>query len=434
MEKEVEEWIENHKIKNQMKARIYNRNLQNRLTKDSQARIEEVKGDEMARSSRSRRNHGYGSVYVRMTSEGVPRFYIDFRDRTGRRVQRLVPMAMNWDMAKDALRDAVLKEHYSEYGVKEQKQIRFRKVEGMFIENYSKVNKRSWKDDFYRLRKCSDFFGNVNLDEVSPLDLEKLKSSMLKAGISKSTINRHLAILKTFYNVAIEWGYANQNPVKGVKFFSEKDTLRQRILTAKEEDRLLEAASEHLKPILIIALHTGMRRGEVLSLQWSPHIDFETREIRVEETKSGKPRIVDINSRLFNELMRLKNENQNNRYVFVNPKTGKPYRKLQTSFDGACRRAGIEGLRFHDLRHTFASRLVEEGVDLIRVKELLGHSTVKITERYTHSSREERKKAVELLCQKPPQRDQKRYNLLHHGDMEKGKKKSEPVSSLFSMN
>lgn len=204
-------------------------------------------------------------------------------------------------------------------------------------------------------------------------------------------------------------------------------------MTAEEEDRLLKAASEHLRPILLVALNTGMRRGEILSLKKS-HIDFDKREIRIEETKSGKPRIVDINSRLFDVLTELKNKNRNSEYLFVNPKTGKPYRKLQTSFDGACRRAGIEGLRFHDLRHSAASRMVARGVDLIRVKEILGHSTVKITERYTHSNREERKKAVEMLCQKPSERYQKRNNLLHHGDMEKGKEKSEPVSYFISMN
>ena len=119
-------------------------------------------------------------------------------------------------------------------------------------------------------------------------------------------------------------------------------------MTADEEDRLSEAASEHLRPILLVALNTGMR--------------------------------------------------------------------------------------FHDLRHTFAGRLVEQGVDLIRVKEILGHSTVKITERYTHSSREERKKAVELLCKEPSKTAKKRENLLHSRGMERGKEKPDPVSYPFSMN
>lgn len=99
--------------------------------------------------------------------------------------------------------------------------------------------------------------------------------------------------------------------------------------------------------------------------------------------------------------------------MFTNPETGKPYVDIKKAFRGACRRAGIKDLRFHDLRHTFASRLIEKGVDIIKVKELLGHSTVKVTERYTHSNREERKKAVELLCKKSPKIAGKLENLLH---------------------
>lgn len=204
-------------------------------------------------------------------------------------------------------------------------------------------------------------------------------------------------------------------------------------MTEEEEVRLLEASSEHLKPILVIAFNTGMRRGEILNLKWN-HINLQAKEIRIEITKSGKPRIVDINSLLLKELMELKSKSENSQYVFLNPRTGKPYKKLQASFKGTCRRADIKGLRMHDLRHTFASRLVERGVDLIRIKELLGHSTVKITERYTHSNQEGRKKAVELLCQKSPKTAKKSENLLYICDMAKNKEKSVIVSSLFSIN
>jgi len=170
-----------------------------------------------------------------------------------------------------------------------------------------------------------------------------------------------------------------------------------------------------------------------LNLKWN-HINLQAKEIRIEITKSGKPRIVDINSLLLKELMELKSKSENSQYVFLNPRTGKPYKKLQTSFKGTCRRADIKGLRMHDLRHTFASRLVERGVDLIRIKELLGHSTVKITERYTHSNQEGRKKAVELLCQKTHKTAKIWENLLHNCDMAKNKEKSVIVSSLFSIN
>jgi integrase len=176
-----------------------------------------------------------------------------------------------------------------------------------------------------------------------------------------------------------------------------------------------------------------MRRGEILSLEWD-QIDFKAGEIRVENTKSGRRRTVEINSSLLEVLTRLKSQARDGRFVFPNPKTGMPFTKLQKSFQRACLKAEVLGLRFHDLRHTFASRLVEKGVDIVRVKELLGHSTVRITERYTHPSREERKKAVESLCRKAAEAAENRANLLHICDTAKEGKGFRRLISLFSVN
>ena len=170
-----------------------------------------------------------------------------------------------------------------------------------------------------------------------------------------------------------------------------------------------------------------------MGLTWE-QVDLKSREIRVMRTKNGKPRVVDINSHLFETLLRLKKQGQNGQYVFLNPNTGKPYGKLRRSFETACGKAGIKNLRFHDLRHTFASRLIERGADIIRVKELLGHSTVRITERYLHSNREERKRAVELLCRKPVDSGKTPSTLLHICDTEKEAGAVSRVFPLFSVN
>lgn len=393
-----------------------------------------LKGENALSKKSKRWNYGFGSIYTRKTKKGRERWYVDFRNENGKRIQKVVKTALRKEDALISLQAEVAqifnREHHQ---TPKMKNFYFSQFVEMYIENYAKVNKRSWKDDQYRLRKFETFFGNVHLKEITGLEIEKFKLSKLKDGTKKSTVNRYLAILKRLYNVAIEWGYAKENPVRHVKFFPENDNLMERILTPEEEDCLFEAASEHLRPILVVALNTGMRRGEILNLHWH-QVDLYSREIRVEKTKSGKTRVVDINSVLFEEFKRLKNESQNNPYVFPNPKTGEPYKKLQTSFTGACRRAGIVGLRMHDLRHTFASRLVERGVDLIRVKELLGHSTVRITERYTHSNKDGRKKAVELLCKKPSETTQNLEDLLHHGDISEDKKNIMIASSLFSVN
>ena len=384
----------------------------------------------MASKSYARRNYGYGSVYFRRTKAGKPRYYADYRDMCGKRVQKLIRNAIFWQDADEWLRHAVLREHHRECGIKEQKSpVKFKDFVKMFIENYSKVNKQSWKDDFYRLRKCVSFFKNIYLHELTPLDIEKFKLVKLDE-ITKTTINHYLKVLKRLFNIAIEWGYAKENPVKQVKFYSEKDTQKERILTEEEEIRLLEAASGHLRLILVVALNTGMRRGEILNLTWN-RIDLEKRLIQVVNTKSGRNRVIPINDVLFEVLSGMGKRSE---YIFHNPETGRPYKTVRRSFETACRRAKIEGLRFHDLRHTFASRLVERGVDIVRVKELLGHSSVKITERYTHSNQEERRKAVELLCEKSYRKAEKVENLLHRCYTKKGENESVFKSSLFSVN
>jgi integrase len=300
----------------------------------------------------------------------------------------------------------------------------------MFIENYSRVNKRSWKDDFYRLRKFVSFFGNVYLQDVNALDIEKFKSEKIEEGLTRTTVNHYLKILKRLYNIGIEWRYVRENPVRQVKLYSEKDSLKERILTKEEEERLLKTASEHLRAILVVGLNSGMRRGEILNLTWN-RIDLEKRLIQVVNTKSRRNRIIPINDALFEVLKGLERKGD---YVFTNPETGRPYKTVRRGFQNACRRADIKGFRMHDCRHSFASRLVEKNVDIVRVKELLGHSSVKVTERYTHSNQEERKRAVELLCEKTPKKARKLENLLHNCDMEKEKNERVFVSSLFSVN
>ena len=382
---------------------------------------------------KTRWNYGIGAIYVRKTKQGKERWYIDYRNEEGKRIQRVVKNAQSREEAMLALQKAVSDVFSREYDIKpKQKKVKFQEFAGMYLENYAKSNKKSWKTDMYYLSGMKEFFANLYLVEITPLHIEKYKAERLKQGVQPSTVNRCLAIIKKMFNLSVEWGFLENNQIGKVKLFSEKDNRKERILTKEEEIRLLKASAEHLRTILIVALNAGMRLGEILSLQWG-QIDLSGKTIRVEKTKSGRIRIININSNLLDELLKLKKRSGDCVYLFINARTGKPLTTVKTAFKAACRRSGVQGLRFHDLRHTFASRLVEKGVDLITVKDLLGHSSVTTTERYTHSQKEQKKRAVELL-----EENQKEAifeeDLLHICDTEKKAIKEKLLTNLFSMN
>ena len=256
--------------------------------------------------------------------------------------------------------------------------------------------KKSWKTDAGRLKVMKKFFRDIDLRAITPLMIERFRKSRLKVENTRSTVNRYTALLKRMFNIAIEEGFAESNPVRKVKLYSEKDTLRERILAKVEERKLMETCSETLRPIITVALNTGMRKGEILNLTWN-QVDFENRRIRVEKTKSGKVRFIPVNDSLFHELNTLRKMDGQSPYLFFNSETGRPYVDMKKGFKAACRRAEIKGLRFHDLRHTFATRLVEKGADIETVRDLLGHHSITITQRYTHTSDDRKRKAVELL-------------------------------------
>ena len=139
-----------------------------------------------------------------------------------------------------------------------------------------------------------------------------------------------------------------------------------------------------------------MRRAGIISLTWN-QIDFQARRIKVENAKSEKLRFIPINNYLFKQILRLKNENGQSAFVFFNPETKQPFLDMKTGFKKACRNSGIEGLCFHDLRHTFATRLVAKRIDVETVRELLGHHSITVTQRYIHSNDERKRRAVDVL-------------------------------------
>lgn len=169
---------------------------------------------------------------------------------------------------------------------------------------------------------------------------------------------------------------------KGKRLMFKENNHRLRFLSEEEITRIIDACSPHLKPIVEGAIHTGMRRGELLSLQWD---QIRNGFIYLAETKSGKARQIPINDRVARVLQKLRQQNQLKSPFVLCDANGKRFYEVKRSFASACRRAGIEGFRFHDLRHTFASQLVMNGVGLKAVQELLGHADLKMTMRLCSS-------------------------------------------------
>ena len=266
---------------------------------------------------------------------------------------------------------------------------------------YSREHKRSAENDEARMRRLLGAFGQRPVGDISSQDVERLRAE-LGRDLSAASANRHLALLKVTFNRAMkaEPTKAGRNPVRGVKLLKENN-VRVRVLTGAEEERLLAVLPLHYRSLVIVALHTGMRRGELASLRWQD-ADFHTRTLVVRQSKSGEGRRVPMNRVVVATLRLLRKERQAfGGLVFTSPE-GRFLHNFGRAWAKAVKDAEITDLRFHDLRHTAASRLVMAGVDLYTVKEILGHKTLVMTQRYAHLSPEHQRQAVERLVRTGP--------------------------------
>ncbi|HLE24948.1 MAG TPA: tyrosine-type recombinase/integrase [Thermodesulfobacteriota bacterium] len=171
---------------------------------------------------------------------------------------------------------------------------------------FEKGNKKSWDRDMYAVIRLMPFFGSYRLKDISPILIEKYKLER-KQGVSNRTVNIELSLLRRMLNLAVSWDKCESNPVSKVKFFKEAPP-KERILTLEEEKALLESSPSHLKPVLITALNTGMRYGELLNLTWND-VDFDSGYIHVRQSKSGRSRKKPMNETVRETLLELESEN-----------------------------------------------------------------------------------------------------------------------------
>ena len=322
-------------------------------------------------------------------------FYIDYY-ANGRRVrEKIGPSKV---LAENVLRKRQVQVAENKHlDVRKEQKIRFEDFADEYFELHCKPNHRSLKKaDGVNLKTLKAFFFGKYLYEIDPMLIEKFKTERIKK-VAPATVNRSLTCLKSMFNRAIDWGKFNgTNPVKKIKFLKE-DNKRLRYLEKEEIAKLLQNCSGNLKPIVILALNTGMRLGEILSLKW-PNIDIKNNTIHLLYTKNGQKREVPINEQVKTALIRTR-KHPESPYVFCKA-DGSHYGHVRKSFFTALKKSGIVNFRFHDLRHTFASHLVMSGIDLNTVRELMGHRSLEMTLRYSHLSPDHKKRAVDILSKR----------------------------------
>jgi integrase len=267
----------------------------------------------------------------------------------------------------------------------------FNELAHLYLE-WANTNHRGYASTRSRVEHLKEEFGALQLGEITPLMIDSYVAR--RAAIRKpATVNREIEILRHMFRKAQEWGKALDNPAKHLRLLWASNR-RLRYLSLEEMERLPSVADEGHRPILIAALHTGLRRGELFKLTWQD-VDFKQGVVQAVHTKNGERREVPMSDTL-RETLRSLPRSLASACVFPG-KTGKGLVDIRKRFHRALREAGIEGFVFHDLRHTFASHLVMAWVDLMTVKEFLGHKSLQITLRYAHLAPDYKRSTISRL-------------------------------------
>ena len=297
---------------------------------------------------------------------------------------------------------------------------------------WAKSSQKSYGQNLNRLKTAFKHLLDKPLDKITALDLERWRAKQVERGLSNQTINRDVSSIKASFNRAVDWGLLTANPLAKVKKARVDDCLKVRYLNEAEEARLravIEAREErrrverdsanhwraerghvllpslrsvvftdHVKPLILLSINTGCRRGELFDLTWS-NVNMERRILTVTgaTAKSRRTRHIPLNREATAVLMNWRAQCEDlDGLVFLN-EAGVRFDRVNSSWRRLLKDASISDFRWHDMRHHFASRLAMGGVDLNTIRELLGHSDYTMTLRYAHLAPEFKMKAVEIL-------------------------------------
>lgn len=329
---------------------------------------------------------------------GGATYYLRYRDRRGRQRQYKIgdQKSLTLEKARQAAKVLRSRVILGESPIEERATIKSIPTFAEFVSEvylpHIKVTRRNTSSDVSHLKRhLLPRIGHLPLNQVRQQHVLACHDELLRTGYAKATANRSMVITKIIFNLAKRLGTpgAEVNPVAGIKF-ADPQNARERYLTKEETQRLLRALDEsensQLRFIVPLLLLTGARKREILDATWD-EINLEKRYLRVPLSKSGKPRLIPLSSAAMEVLQRVP-RTEGCPYVVPNPDTGKPYVSVYASWDRARKKAGLQDVRLHDLRHSYASSLVNAGTSIYVVSKVLGHSQIKNTMRYSHLSQE----------------------------------------------
>lgn len=255
---------------------------------------------------------------------------------------------------------------------------------------YAAVHKRSAGSD-HQLYTCrlESRFGQLRLNQITKTMIIGFHNELRESGLAGATCDHYVKFLRHAFNLAIDWDMLKENPASGVKLFNMDNKVEHYLDAAELETLMAVLKTGANRPVCMIAmflLSTGARMNEVLSAKWC-QVNRETRTWKIPalNSKSKKVRSVPLNDSALNIISQLDTE-ADYEYLFVNRITGQPYTNIHKAWGKIRNEAGLPKLRIHDLRHQYASFLVNSGRTLYEVQQILGHSTSKVTERYSHLS------------------------------------------------
>ena len=271
--------------------------------------------------------------------------------------------------------------------IKQESNLTFSQLVQWFLELPVVRQNRTLRDIERACRDLEKVFGQVLVREIKPAMVEEYQRRRLQEPTwhgkprSAANVNRTIAVLKRMFNLAVREELMEKNPCWKVKMLRE-DNARDRILSNDEQRRLLTHLPPHAGQIVRFTLLTGMRAGEVFNLTWD-RVDLKRRIIQLEpeDTKNSEPRVIYLNDELLgimHETGKVRGLGHNRVFTYK----GQPIASIKTCFSRASRLAEIDNLRFHDLRHTFNTRMRKAGVDQSVIMKLTGHKTPSMFQRY----------------------------------------------------